>query len=139
MSQLASPPKPAPLLVEIGVGELIDKITILRIKSERMTDAAKLANVAHELNVLDAVASERVPQTPELFRLQAELKTVNEALWEIEDDIRAYEADADFGPDFVRLARAVYQTNDRRAELKKVINLAAGSSVIEEKSYFTVI
>jgi len=137
MKQPAGQTEPAPLLVEIGVGELIDKITILRIKSERMTDAVKLANVAHELKVLDHVASNRVPQTAELSRLQAELKSVNEALWEIEDDIRAREAEADFGPEFIRLARAVYQTNDRRADLKKAINLAAGSTVIEEKSYFT--
>ena len=133
-----STPEPATLMVEIGVGELIDKITILRIKSERMTDQAKLANVAHELKVLDEVRRAGVPENPELTRLQAELKSVNEALWEIEDDIRACEAEADFGPEFIRLARAVYQTNDRRAELKKAINIAAGSTVIEEKSYFTV-
>ncbi len=130
--------KSTPLLVEIGVGELIDKITILRIKSERMTDTAKLANVAHELKVLEEVRRAGVPATPELTRLEAELKAVNEALWEIEDDIRVCEAQADFGPEFIRLARAVYQTNDRRAELKKAINIAAGSTVIEEKSYFTV-
>ncbi|VAW14546.1 hypothetical protein MNBD_ALPHA09-982 [hydrothermal vent metagenome] len=130
--------KAQPLLVEIGVGELIDKITILRIKTERMTDEGKLANVAHELIALEEVRGAKVPATPELGRLEAELKTVNEALWEIEDDIRACEAEADFGPEFVRLARAVYQTNDRRADLKKAINFAAGSTVIEEKSYFTV-
>lgn len=132
------PPDPAPLLVEIGAGELIDKITILTIKSERMTDPAKLANVTHELAVLEEVRGTGVRQTRELAQLEAELKTVNEALWEIEDNIRAREANADFGPQFIRLARAVYQTNDRRAALKKAINSAAGSSVIEEKSYFTV-
>lgn len=126
-----------PILVEVGVGELIDKITILRIKTERMNDAAKLANVAHELAVLTDVRDKKVPHTDELSNLHDQLKQINEALWEIEDDIRECEAKDDFGPEFIRLARAVYVTNDKRAALKKDINIAAGSTVIEEKSYYS--
>ena len=127
-----------PILVEVGVGELIDKITILRIKTERISDKSKLANITHELSVLEAVRQSQVPQSDRLTHLEGDLLAVNIALWEIEDDIRKCEHTGDFGPEFIRLARAVYQTNDRRADLKKQINLAAGSTVIEEKSYFSV-
>lgn len=125
----------APILIEVGPGELIDKITILRIKSERMEDAAKLRNVRHELDVLTRACAENLPESPELRRLEAALKTVNEALWEIEDDIRRCEAAGDFGTRFIELARAVYKQNDKRAALKKDINLLTGSAIVEEKSY----
>jgi len=124
-----------PILIEVGPGELIDKITILVIKSERMTDAAKLANVRHELKVLDAARQAGVLASAELDRLVAALKKVNEDLWVIEDDIRDCEKAGDFGPKFIDLARAVYRQNDKRAQLKKEINLLTGSSIIEEKSY----
>ncbi|NIJ42340.1 hypothetical protein FHS78_002634 [Parvibaculum indicum] len=124
-----------PILIEVGPGELIDKITILRIKSERMSDAAKLVNVRHELQVLDRARSENLKESAELKRLEGELKAVNEALWDIEDDIRQCEADKDFGEKFVGLARAVYKTNDKRAAIKKEINLLTGSAIVEEKSY----
>ncbi len=124
-----------PILIEVGPGELIDKITILVIKSERMTDAAKLANVRHELKVLDAARHAGVPASAELDRLVAALKKVNEDLWVIEDDIRDCEKAGEFGPKFIELARAVYRQNDKRAQLKKKINLLTGSSIIEEKSY----
>ncbi|MDR3497654.1 MAG: DUF6165 family protein [Parvibaculum sp.] len=127
--------QPKPILIEVGPGELIDKITILVIKSERMSDPAKLANVRHELQVLEAARRAHIPASAELQRLEAELKAVNEALWVIEDDIRQCEADKDFGPKFVELARSVYKQNDRRAALKKDINLLTGSAIIEEKSY----
>jgi len=127
--------QPKPILIEVGPGELIDKITILVIKSERMSDPAKLANVRHELQVLEAARRAYIPASAELQRLEAELKAVNEALWVIEDDIRQCEADKDFGPKFVELARSVYKQNDRRAALKKDINLLTGSAIIEEKSY----
>lgn len=123
------------ILIEVGPGELIDKITILRIKSERMGDPAKLAHVRHELAVLDAARRAHIPETAELARLEAALKSVNEALWAIEDDIRQCEAEKDFGAKFVALARAVYKQNDRRAGLKKDINTLTGSSIVEEKSY----
>lgn len=127
--------EPAAILIEVGPGELIDKITILDIKSERMSDPVKLKNVRHELAVLDAARRAHIPPSAELTRLEAALKSVNEALWVIEDDIRQCEADKDFGPKFVELARAVYKQNDKRAALKKDINLLTGSSIIEEKSY----
>lgn len=127
--------QPKPILIEVGPGELIDKITILVIKSERMSDPAKLGNVRHELQVLETARRAHIPASAELQRLEAELKAVNEALWVIEDDIRQCEADKDFGPKFVELARSVYKQNDRRAALKKDINLLTGSAIIEEKSY----
>ncbi len=127
--------KPAPILIEVGPGELVDKITILAIKSERMTDPEKLRNVRYELDVLDRARRSRVPDTPELRSLEAELKAVNEALWVIEDDIRQCEADKDFGPKFIELARSVYKQNDKRAMLKKDINRITGSAIVEEKSY----
>lgn len=125
----------ASLMIEVGAGELIDKITILAIKSERMSDPAKLANVRHELDVLSRVRDAQLPSSPQLDRLEAELKQVNAALWVIEDDIRACEAEKDFGPRFVELARSVYIQNDRRAALKKAINAQCGSRIVEEKSY----
>ncbi|MFW2437380.1 MAG: DUF6165 family protein [Parvibaculales bacterium] len=123
------------ILVEIGSGELIDKITILQIKSERMSDAAKLANVRLELSELSAARDASLPASDELEALSAQLKGINEALWVIEDDIRACEAEKDFGEKFIALARAVYVTNDQRAAVKKQINLLTGAKIIEEKSY----
>ena len=123
------------IMTAIAPGELIDKITILRIKSERIRDEAKLKNVRTELDILTATQKEHVPASDEMVRLEAALKTVNEALWEIEDDIRDCERQGDFGEEFIRLARAVYVTNDRRAALKKEINLLLGSTIVEEKSY----
>lgn len=123
------------IMTAIAPGELIDKITILRIKSERISDEAKLKNVRTELDILTATQKEHVPASDEMVRLEAALKTVNEALWEIEDDIRDCERQGDFGEEFIRLARAVYVTNDKRAALKKEINLLLGSTIVEEKSY----
>lgn len=124
-----------PVLIEVALGELVDKITILRIKDERIADAAKRANVREELKTLTKARTAALPDDPELDRLEADLKAVNEALWEIEDDIRDCERAGDFGPSFIALARAVYQANDRRAALKREINLRLGSRLIEEKSY----
>lgn len=123
------------VLIEVGAGELIDKITILHIKTKRMTDPVKLHNVRHEFDVLDAARRRALPVSDELVRLEHALTEVNEALWVIEDDIRACEAERDFGPRFIELARSVYIQNDRRAALKKDINLLCGSSIVEEKSY----
>jgi hypothetical protein len=123
------------ILVEIAPGELIDKITILEIKAERIADAGQRANVLVELATLSDARAAAIPPDGEIDRLAAELKTVNEALWKIEDDIRDCDRDGDFGPHFVELARAVYRTNDRRAELKRAINLRLGSRLVEEKSY----
>ena len=124
-----------PILVETAPGELIDKITILEIKMERITDPAKLRNVHVELETLAAARDQALEKSAELTRLTADLKAVNEALWEIEDDIRDYERNRDFGPRFIELARSVYHQNDRRAVLKRQINELLGSKLIEEKSY----
>jgi hypothetical protein len=124
-----------PLTVEVSAGELIDKITILEIKSERIADAAKVANVRRELVVLLAAGDGALVASSELAGLSADLKAVNERLWEIEDDIRACERDKEFGDRFVALARAVYVTNDERAALKRRINDLMGSRLVEEKSY----
>ena len=121
--------------VAVSAGELIDKITILEIKSERIADAAKLANVRHELETLDAARRGAVTPSPGLDELTAGLKAVNERLWQIEDDIRDCERNGDFGPRFVELARAVYVNNDERAALKRRINELLGSDIVEEKSY----
>jgi len=121
--------------VDVAPGELIDKITILMIKSERMDDEEKLANVRLELDILSATRDKAVAASSELDDLTTKLKTVNEALWEIEDDIRDCEAARDFGETFVELARSVYITNDERARLKREINVLLGSQILEEKSY----
>lgn len=123
------------VLIEVGAGELIDKITILNIKTKRMGDPVKLRNVQHELDVLEAARQRALPASDELVRLEGALTEVNEALWVIEDDIRACEAERDFGARFIELARSVYIQNDKRATLKKDINLLCGSSIVEEKSY----
>ena len=125
----------ASVTIEIAPGELIDKITILEIKSERIADPAKLANVRVELETLTARRSAALPTSDELDGLGAELKVVNERLWVIEDEIRDCERASDFGPRFVELARAVYRTNDIRADLKRQINTLLGSRLVEEKSY----
>ena len=124
-----------PILVEIAPGELIDKITILEIKSERIADADKLKNVRVELDVLAAARDAAIAASAELAELTAQLKQVNEALWEIEDAIRDCERGQEFGPKFIELARSVYHTNDRRSALKRQINELLGSKLIEEKSY----
>lgn len=123
------------ILTPISPGELLDKITILQIKSERISDPDKLANVRAELEALQQVAKKFIPQDAKMDGLEATLKTVNSELWDIEDDIRECERAQDFGDTFVALARAVYVTNDKRAALKKEINLHLGSRLVEEKSY----
>ena len=123
------------VLVPISVGELMDKITILEIKSERIKDPVKLENIARELGALRAVRLGDGIDRTTLDRLAAELTRVNARLWEVEDEIRECEAQGDFGEKFIALARAVYRLNDERARLKKAINLASGSRLVEEKSY----
>lgn len=126
-----------PITVEVSPGELIDKITILEIKNARLTDAAKLANVRLELTVLQSACAQALPSSEQLTALTAELRAVNETLWQIEDDIRFCERDADFGPRFIELARSVYRQNDRRAAFKRQINELLGSKLVEEKAYTT--
>ncbi|HEX6861120.1 MAG TPA: DUF6165 family protein [Caulobacteraceae bacterium] len=123
------------IMAPISAGELVDKITILRVKAARIGDPAKEANVRKELALLEAIAAEHLPASAEIDRLTAELAEVNGALWDIEDGKRDCERRRDFGPRFVELARKVYIENDRRAAIKRAINEAAGSEIVEEKSY----
>ncbi|HEX4153008.1 MAG TPA: DUF6165 family protein [Steroidobacteraceae bacterium] len=121
--------------VPISPGELLDKITILRIKTQRMTDPAKLANVRVELDALEETWSVSAYASADVAADVDALLAVNARLWTIEDDIRDKERAKAFDEDFVRLARAVYIENDERAAIKRRLNVKLGSSLIEEKSY----
>lgn len=123
------------ILMPVSPGELLDKITILRIKSARMSDAAKLANVRHELQLLEQTWAAAVPAGVALADEERALQAVNERLWDVEDRLRDLEADRRFDAEFIELARAVYVTNDERATLKKRVNAQLGSRLVEEKSY----
>ncbi len=123
------------LQAEIAPGELVDKITILEIKAERIADDDKLRHVRTELEVLKETRRRHLPASAELDALTVSLREVNQKLWDIEDDIRDCERDQNFGEEFIELARAVYRTNDRRAQLKREINTLLGSRIVEEKSY----
>ena len=121
--------------IDLSVGELLDKITILEIKSERISDKNKLVNINKELEVLTRQWESSAFSKIELKKEFAELKKVNEKLWDIEDAIRDKERAASFDNEFVELARSVYFTNDQRAKIKKTINTKTGSELMEEKSY----
>lgn len=123
------------LKISVSHGELIDKITILRIKSERFRSADKLANVRRELATLEHVWSRSADPSASLHALVTQLKGVNEALWDIEDQLRNKEARQEFDDEFVQLARSVYFTNDRRAALKREVNRLLESELVEEKEY----
>lgn len=122
------------ILVPVSAGELVDKITILRVKASRI-EASKRANVQKELEGLEAVADRELPVSAELTACADELFTVNAALWDVEEGKRDCERRQDFGPHFVQLARAVYIENDRRAAIKRRINALTNSEITEEKSY----
>jgi hypothetical protein len=121
-------------LVPISAGELLDKITILRIKCRRIADAAKLANVRLELSRLEQSRA-ALPADKDVGAEELELERVNAELWDIEDRIREHEAQGRFDAGFVELARSVYIRNDERAAIKRRINIKLGSALIEEKSY----
>jgi uncharacterized protein DUF6165 len=123
------------ILVPISPGELLDKITILRIKAARIDDAAKLANVKLELGLLEATWRDSGCAASALTQDEHALQRVNEQLWDIEDRIRDKEAKQIFDREFIELARAVYVSNDERAAIKKRINVRLGSRIVEEKSY----
>lgn len=122
------------VLAPISVGELFDKITILRIKMERIKDETKLSNVSRELELLEDQAEE-LTINMEVDEWVNKLHKVNETLWSIEDAIRSCEREGNFSATFVDLARQVYQQNDRRSAIKKTINILLGSDLVEEKSY----
>lgn len=138
-SIITNPNHPVPIMSEIlapvSFGELLDKVTILQIKSERMTDAGKVANVRKELSALERIWNEHPASNIDVRDLVAQLKAVNERLWVIEDDIRILEKGRQFDDAFVQLARSVYFENDERARIKRDINKALGSAFVEEKSY----
>jgi hypothetical protein len=121
------------MMVEVSNGEIVDKVTILKIKSERITDRSKLENINKELNTLLPLLDEIVVN--EGHPLFVQLYEINSKLWEIEDEIRVCEKEKRFGGYFIELARSVYQTNDLRFEVKKEINLKTSSNFVEEKSY----
>lgn len=120
--------------IPVAVGELFDKITILRIKAARLSDAGQLANVRRELAELEAVAAE-APRSAELDALVGRLQAINDALWDVEDGKRAHEREGRFDADFIELARRVYKENDQRAAVKRDINRVTGSALVEEKSH----
>jgi len=119
----------------VSYGEILDKITILEIKQQHITDAEKLKNVRHELNLLTDTWNKKVTQTSEISQLKEQLKKVNQSLWDIEDNIRIKESKKEFDDQFIQIARSVYYENDKRADVKKQVNLLLGSELVEEKSY----
>ncbi len=121
--------------VVLSVGELIDKITILQLKMKFIKNKEQLNNIRNELGTLKPLLKENNLETPKINELFAELYEINLKLWKIEDKIREKERQSDFNDEFISLARSVYYTNDKRADIKKKINLISGSELIEEKSY----
>ena len=121
--------------IELSIGELLDKISILQIKAERIDDPSKVKNINKELDVLMYLWNDSPYSDTNLSSEINELKNINEALWDIEDKIRDKERNQVFDKDFIELARSVYFTNDKRAEIKRIINGKTGSELIEEKSY----
>ena len=121
--------------IELSVGELLDKISILQIKIERIDDPSKLVNIKKELDVLLTLWGDSDYSSHDLESEKNQLKGINEELWDIEDKIRDKERNQVFDQDFIELARAVYITNDKRADIKRIINSKTGSELIEEKSY----
>ncbi len=120
--------------IEVSPGEIADRLTILQIKAGRISDPDKLGAILREKAILEDAWS-RMPDSVALRALVGELKSINEQLWELEDLVRAHERAQDFGPSFVQRARAIYKTNDRRAYVKRRINEALGSDLLEVKAY----
>jgi tetratricopeptide (TPR) repeat protein len=135
LQELGSKPTIASVPIDVAPGELLDKITILEIKRERINDPGKLQNILRELSALTASRDGSIPGSPELDYLVRELKSVNESIWEAEEDVRDCERRQDFGRSFIAAARSVYRHNDRRAAIKRRINELLGSVIVEEKGY----
>lgn len=129
------PGEPRSILAPVSAGDLLDRISILRLKAARINDAEKLFHVSAELAALQEVRAAALADAGAYGPLEAELAEVNRALWEVEDALRQCEARGDFGAGFVDLARSVYRHNDRRCRIKRDINLRSGSLLIEEKAY----
>ncbi len=126
---------PGTALAPVAFGELVDKISILEIKRDRIADPKKNANVRRELDVLNAALAGFASLPSAFSALKAELRRINEALWDLEDEIRKCEREQNFGAAFIEFARGIYKTNDRRAAVKRELNELVGSSLLEEKSY----
>ncbi|MGB0513519.1 MAG: DUF6165 family protein [Wenzhouxiangellaceae bacterium] len=124
-----------PLSVPVSPGELLDKISILEIKADRIADPDKRHNVERELDLLTGIWHADGRETSDITALRADLRAINARLWDIEDAIRDCERESDFGDRFIELARSVYRINDQRAAVKRRINEALGSTIVEEKSY----
>lgn len=123
------------ILAPVSVGEVLDKISILQIKAERISDESKLRNIENELRALHAVVTASVQVDDAVESLLIDLKAINTAIWDVEDDLRAMESRGEFGATFVEAARSVYKNNDKRSALKREINHLTGSKLVEEKSY----
>jgi len=121
--------------IPISWGELLDKITILKIKLENITSKNALENVEQELKKLQSILTQYCPKTMETTQLEGELRQINQQLWDIEDKIRDKERNHAFDDEFIQLARSVYITNDERSRIKRKINDMFGSELVEEKSY----
>ena len=127
--------EPVILNIPVSAGELLDRLSILKLKTERINDPEKLQNVRREFEELNTVAENALEMTAEVKVLYSKLCDVNAQLWDIEDDIRRCETLGDFGADFIKLARSVYLTNDKRADFKREISVLSGSLIVDEKSY----
>ena len=123
------------VLAPVSLGELLDKIVILEIKKERISDEVKLSNIRTELKALRDIRPPSLLDNAEIQVWEMALRSANEELWDLEDRIRDKERVADFGPEFTEIARLIYRTNDKRAHAKKMINTICGSTIVEEKSY----
>ena len=123
------------VLAPVSIGELLDKIVILEIKEERISEEEKLINVRNELESLRSIRPAALTDNPGVAPWEHSLREANSELWDLEDRIRDKERAEDFGPEFVEIARLIYRTNDKRAHAKKMINVLCGSDIVEEKSY----
>ena len=123
------------ILVPLSVGELIDKISILKIKKKKITNKNKQKNIIKELKFLERIYKSNIKKNKKLDRCEKQLIKINKILWEIEDEIRNCESKRDFKEIFIKLARSVYINNDKRSKIKREINTITGSNLIEEKSY----
>ncbi|MEA5411681.1 DUF6165 family protein [Synechococcus sp. BA-120 BA3] len=123
------------VLAPVSIGELLDKIVILEIKEERISEEEKLINVRNELESLRSICPSSLTDNPDIALWETSLREANSQLWDLEDRIRDKERAEDFGPEFVEIARLIYRTNDQRAHAKKMINVLCGSDIVEEKSY----
>ncbi|VAW37619.1 FIG01218102: hypothetical protein [hydrothermal vent metagenome] len=119
----------------VSYGEILDKITILEIKTVNIADPKKQKNVKHELDVLQKIWTKHIDNSNEIKKLKHKLKEINQSLWNIEDNIRIKESKKQFDDEFIQIARSVYFENDKRAAIKKQLNLLLGSELVEEKSY----